>query len=89
MHICKQRRAGVGLIDALLMVFVVLVFVCLVLLEAFHINTHDRIVFQEDRCVRKNLRALRKAQEMLRVVNPQATPNDLKELMKQTWKKQM
>ena len=83
MRDCRQCRTGFVSLDVLLSVFAALVFVCLILLEAFHIRTHDRVVFQEDRCVRKNLRALRKAQEMLRVVNPQAEADDLKELMKQ------
>lgn len=83
MRDCRQCCPGFVSLDFLLSVFVAFVFVCLVLLEVFHIRTHDRVVFQEDRCVRKNLRALRKAQEMLRVVNPQAEADGLKELMNQ------
>ena len=60
-------RRGVAPVDALLGVVAVLLLLGLVLFEIFHIRTMDRVLKEEDGCVRKNLAALNQAMGFVRL----------------------
>jgi hypothetical protein len=56
-----------AVVDVLLVLVAVLVLLGLVLFEVFHIRTMDRVLKEEDGCVRKNLSALNQAMEFVRL----------------------
>ncbi len=60
-------RRGMSVLDALLLVVAVLVLLLLVLFEIFHVRTMDRVLKEEDGCVRKNLAALNQAMNFVRL----------------------
>lgn len=53
--------------DIMLVLVAVLVLLGLVLFEVFHVRTMDRVLKEEDGCVRKNLFALSQAMEFVRL----------------------
>ena len=53
--------------DIMLVLVAVLVLLGLVLFEVFHVRTMDRVLKEEDGCVRKNLAALNQAMEFVRL----------------------
>ena len=69
-------------VDALLVTVVVLVLLGLVLFEIFHVRTMDRVLKEEDSCVRKNLTALKQAMGFVRLnrIGDTAAPITLIEL---------
>ena len=81
MRIGVQRERGGSWVDAVLVGLTVLVFGSLVLLESFNVRSENRILLEEDRCVRKNLRALDRALEFFERLNPQAKAGTISELM--------
>jgi len=58
---------GMAAVDALLVTVAVLVLLGLVLFEIFHVRTMDRVLREEDGCVRKNLVALNQAMDFARL----------------------
>ena len=58
-----------AVVDALLVLVALLVLLGLVLFEIFHVRTMDRVLKEEDSCVRKNLAALKHAMDIVRL-NP-------------------
>ena len=60
-------RCGVAVVDALLVLVAALVLLLLVLFEIFHVRTMDRVLKEEDGCVRKNLAALNQAMDFVRL----------------------
>ena len=57
-----------AVLDALLVLVAVLVLLLLVLFEIFHVRTMDRVLKEEDSCVRKNLTALKQAMKIVELV---------------------
>ncbi|MDP7010324.1 MAG: hypothetical protein QF685_03010 [Verrucomicrobiota bacterium] len=60
-------RRGMAVVDALLMLVAALALLVLVLFEFFHVRTMDRVLQEEDSCVRKNLTALNQAMDVVRL----------------------
>ena len=63
----SSSRRGMAVVDALLVLVAALVLLSLVLFEVFHVRTMDRIIRDEDACVRKNLTALSQAMDFVRL----------------------
>ena len=60
-------RRGMAVVDALLVLVATLALLGLVLFEIFHVRTMDRVLKEEDGCVRKNLPAFSQAMDFVRL----------------------